>query len=346
MLLSFIIPVFNAENYIERTLESIYKLNMYFNEFEVIVINDGSTDNSEKILLKYYREKNNFRYFKQCNKGAAESRNFGIKQSRGKFIQFVDSDDYLLKKDFPFIINFLYSNSSTKIDIIALNGYVINENTEGSLKFNFLYSQNLEFLSMTGEEYILTQHFLPSPCVYIFSTNFLLSNNLFYFNTRSCEDIDHTIISIYKAKNIIYINKAFYIICPRPDSLSRNITMDFALNMLNSILRGVVFFGEENRFLCNYYLKMAVIDWLIFPLKILINNIPSFSMKEIYIFYTKAKPIVIKILSYKFRSSRYCKQYNYLLSIADHGISFLWLNIIKKWYLKIKSLKKLFYKYF
>jgi len=87
---SVIIPLFNKEKYIKATLDSVFK--QTFQDFEIIVINDGSTDNSENEVLKFDSSK--IRYFKTENKGVSAARNFGITQAKGKYVAFLDADDY------------------------------------------------------------------------------------------------------------------------------------------------------------------------------------------------------------------------------------------------------------
>ncbi|GGE11983.1 glycosyltransferase family 2 protein [Sphingobacterium cellulitidis] len=90
---SIIIPLFNAENYIEKTLESISKQN--FNDFEVIIINDGSTDNGAAICEKYCLNDQRFKLYNQSNQGVSIARNQGIKLAKGKYLLFIDADDFI-----------------------------------------------------------------------------------------------------------------------------------------------------------------------------------------------------------------------------------------------------------
>lgn len=92
-LVSIIIPIYNAEDYIEDCLNSILKQGI--KEIEVLLINDGSTDNSERICLQYCKKFNIFSYFYKTNTGVSDTRNFGISKAVGKFICFIDSDDIL-----------------------------------------------------------------------------------------------------------------------------------------------------------------------------------------------------------------------------------------------------------
>ena len=89
---SIIIPVFNKERHVLQTLESVQ--NQSFQNFEIIIVNDGSTDNSEKEILKFQHQK--LKYFKNENKGASHSRNFAASKAKAPYIAFLDADDIWL----------------------------------------------------------------------------------------------------------------------------------------------------------------------------------------------------------------------------------------------------------
>ena len=89
--ISIVVPIYNAEKYIEKCIDSL--VNQSKKELEFILINDGSTDETEK-LIKAYKDKR-IKYFKNKNQGIGKTRNFGIEKSTGKYILFLDSDDYL-----------------------------------------------------------------------------------------------------------------------------------------------------------------------------------------------------------------------------------------------------------
>lgn len=91
--ISIIVPVYNVEDYLEECIESI--INQTYKNIEIIIINDGSTDNSGVICDKYSKKDKRIRVFHQENKGVSSARNFGIKNATGKYIMFVDADDYL-----------------------------------------------------------------------------------------------------------------------------------------------------------------------------------------------------------------------------------------------------------
>jgi glycosyltransferase involved in cell wall biosynthesis len=93
--LSFILPVYNVEKYLKNCLDSLYRQELSMDEFEVICVNDGSTDKSLDILEEYQRRYPNFRVKSIPNSGQSKARNVGIDMARGTYLEFVDSDDYL-----------------------------------------------------------------------------------------------------------------------------------------------------------------------------------------------------------------------------------------------------------
>lgn len=93
MLISVIIPVYNVEDYLHYAIESLEK--QTYGNFEIILVNDGSTDNSGKLCDEYSEKYSNIRVFHKENGGLSDARNFGVQKAKGEFITFLDPDDYL-----------------------------------------------------------------------------------------------------------------------------------------------------------------------------------------------------------------------------------------------------------
>ncbi len=94
-LVSIIVPLYNGEQTIERCLSSIR--NQSYKNIEVLVVNDGSKDHSMKVLKKFEETDSRFQIINKTNSGVSDSRNLGMKHARGKYLQFIDSDDWLVK---------------------------------------------------------------------------------------------------------------------------------------------------------------------------------------------------------------------------------------------------------
>ena len=115
---SIIIPVYNSENYIDRCLNSV--LNQTYQNFEILVINDGSTDNSQKIIDDYkYKYPEKIIAIEQENKGVSVTRNESMQRANGKYIMFIDNDDYI---EANYVETFLKEAEKEDYDVV-IGGY-------------------------------------------------------------------------------------------------------------------------------------------------------------------------------------------------------------------------------
>lgn len=103
-LISVIIPLFNCGNYISRCIDSVRRQGLSDNEYEVIVVNDGSMDNGPEIVSRYSEKYSNIVLINQHNKGVSSARNLGLKHARGKWVHFVDADDFLIDNGYQHLI--------------------------------------------------------------------------------------------------------------------------------------------------------------------------------------------------------------------------------------------------
>ena len=111
-MISVIVPVYNVEKYLEECLDSIQ--NQTYSDIEVILVNDGSLDNSKDICEKYCKEDNRFKLINQANQGQSVARNHGVAASTGEFIAFVDSDDIIRQDYLEVLIRYM----SEEVDIV------------------------------------------------------------------------------------------------------------------------------------------------------------------------------------------------------------------------------------
>lgn len=123
--LSIIVPVYNVEQYLKRCIDSLLCQDMPTEEYEIILIDDGSTDNSSIIVDSYERTFGNIRAIHQSNQGLSGARNAGIIASRGLYLQFVDSDDYLEPNVLGGLLNTIRAKD---LDVLRFNYQNVNEN--------------------------------------------------------------------------------------------------------------------------------------------------------------------------------------------------------------------------
>lgn len=117
-LISVVVPIYNVEKYLRLCLDSL--LVQTYTNFEVLMINDGSSDGSSNICKEYLTKDRRFQYFEKENGGSSDTRNYGVEHSKGEYITFVDSDDWLKE---TFLADLYEAITRTGADI-ALSTYV------------------------------------------------------------------------------------------------------------------------------------------------------------------------------------------------------------------------------
>lgn len=217
--LSIIIPVYNVEKYITRCLDSIYDQNFDETLFEVIAVNDGSPDNSLSILERYKEIHQNFSIHTKENGGLSSARNKGLELAKGRYVWFVDSDDWItddsLKTIFEIIekgydvisttLIYSYDDESKnrperfiKYDkMVSPDDYILNYSIGASqryiIKKQFLEKHNIQFYSGIYHE---DEEFGPrliAPCEKVY----LLAKSIYYYYQRE----SGSIMSSWKIKN-------------------------------------------------------------------------------------------------------------------------------------------------
>lgn len=202
MKLSIIVPVYNAEKYLEDCIRSI--LTQKFSDFELILINDGSTDNSGDICDTYSEKHDNIKVIHQKNCGQSVARNIGLNVAKGDFIGFVDSDDWIHKEMYYVLINLAIIKNA---DIVACNFYVMNRN--GTFSTFTSSVQNLEFNKDEAMREIYKNRILSfSPCNKIYRRN--IFDNLRFIENIIFEDMDLSYKLIYNSEKIVYTNNPLY----------------------------------------------------------------------------------------------------------------------------------------
>ncbi len=200
MKFSIIVPVYNVEKYIKDCLDSI--LNQSYDNFEVIVVNDGSPDNSQKIIDDYVKKDNRIKSFIKENGGLSDARNYGVERADGDYILFVDSDDTINNK----LLEKLNDNAYDCIDIIRFQMI----NIDGSNKF----CDECEcFDSISGEDAFFklakTSMFVTA-CSSAYRLDFWKKNKFKYAVGRYHEDFGLTPLVYISAKKVSCIDYKGY----------------------------------------------------------------------------------------------------------------------------------------
>ena len=198
--ISIIVPIYNAEKYLNKCIDSI--LNQTKKELEIILINDGSTDNTEK-LIKSYKDKR-IKYFKNTNHGIGYTRNFGIDKATSKYIMFLDSDDYLEKTACEKLFNKIEKD---KLDIVMSDFYKDYGDRVEEIKL-----PSFKDSSLKDNPDIITEYL--NPWAKLYSAKLLKDNKIKFVEDLKYEDAPFVIEALDKANKIGKIDEClnYYVI--------------------------------------------------------------------------------------------------------------------------------------
>ena len=205
-LISVIIPVYNSVKYISKCLNSV--ITQSFKDIEIICVNDASTDESLCIIKKYSQKDNRIKVFSNdTNMGAGCSRNLALENARGKYIYFLDSDDWLEKDGLSKLANTL--KTFEDVDVVAFLHYSVNAITHFKQDFpptpEYLTNQVINIYD-TPE---CIQH-LGYGMTKIIRRNLLKEFNIKFNNDKCFEDVGHFLDLIPKIKSVVFINEKIF----------------------------------------------------------------------------------------------------------------------------------------
>lgn len=228
--LSIIIPVYNTSKYLKKCINSV--LEQTNENIEILLLNDSSTDNSGEILKEFEKQNPKIvHYFEKTNGGIADTRNYGISKAKGKYILFVDSDDYIKKG----LIQELDTYMEADIDLIKFKLEKVNEKGEVLERID-----GPTFKKVSGKEAFNTLAFsdvlIDSPCVYAFRSNLFKDNNFKFETNTEHEDFGLIPLIILKAKSVVSIDTYGYCYVQRKNSITRNENYNRTLKRFNDVL--------------------------------------------------------------------------------------------------------------
>lgn len=224
---SLIIPAYNVEKYIKKCLDSV--LNQTYNNYEIIIINDGSTDNTSKILESYKSNKK-IKIINQENKGLSNARNTGVSNAKGDYILFIDSDDFI-EKELLEILNKTIKDEDLvrfQIKILDETNKIIKEykeetfnNLNGIEAFNKLSKYNLVELAVC----------------YAYKKDTFLKNNYKFEEKTYHEDFGLIPYIIISSKKVTSINYIGYNYLQRKNSIMNNTDYEKEIKKSNDVLK-------------------------------------------------------------------------------------------------------------
>lgn len=222
MLLSIVLPVYNVEDYLPKCIEKCENQDLQKVDYELIVVIDGSPDNSIEVAKKYQEIYTNIRVVTRENGGLSAARNTGLKTAEGDYVWFVDSDDYINNDILAGIASQLRENN---LDALWLDWQDVNE--DGTILPAFApHAYKNCTNTMSGSQFMadVLSNYLYA-WSFIYRRTFLLSNNLLFTEGMYYEDTDFAFRSLPLIKRIKKYNKVCYNYLQREGSIVHNTSM-------------------------------------------------------------------------------------------------------------------------
>lgn len=237
-LITVIIPVYNVENYIEDSLNSV--INQTYRNIEIILVDDGSTDNSYEICKRFFEKDSRIKLFHQENKGVSSARNLGLLNSTGDYITFIDSDDIIESNAYEEVLDSI-KNSNADVGIFNYSNCFYNDNNE------YIVEQvNQDFEGTLSREEALcnilsSNKYKGFVCNKVIKRDKIISedNKLlvkFDENVKMMEDSLFCVNVIKNSEKIVFINKAFYNYLIRENSATKKSIIEEKIFVYKKIL--------------------------------------------------------------------------------------------------------------
>ena len=212
MQLSIIIPAYNAEKYLDECLASCYRQEMMECDYELIIINDGSTDGTLAKAQEWAAGHSNIKVISQENRGLSRSRNAGIEASKGSYVMFLDSDDQLAENS---IVRILTKCRKDNLDMLRICAADI---LDGQIKRRFLFKDT----DIAPGRMLLKGKFQVCAPFAVYKREFLIKNSLRFYPGIYHEDNLFTPVAYYLAEKVGTWNRICYLVRQTPGSITRS----------------------------------------------------------------------------------------------------------------------------
>lgn len=233
-LLSIVVPVYNTEKYLIRCIDSL--LNQSYTNLEIIIVNDGSSDNSHKLIMDCYSPISKIKYIPLANNmGLGYARNIGMQNSNGEYITFVDSDDWVDLDLYKVVLDKLKDNPA-EIAVFGVQNEYDNFKSS-SYRYNYLFenriSSNQAMRLLTKEQ---NNNYFISTVVWnkVYRTDVIKNNQLLFLNNSYWEDDIFSFEVLMQINNVQIVPSVFYHYYNRPYSITNCITKKHIDDLISS----------------------------------------------------------------------------------------------------------------
>ncbi len=240
-ILSLVVPVYNIQDYLKDLVASLETQDLAPNLWEILFVNDGSTDESLKVGQLLTKKIDNARWISQENKGVSEARNVGLREAQGKFVWFVDADDFISKNILLKIKHFI--DSYPTMDVLTMSQMKFTEN--GAKEYTVKYDTSE--LPCSGVEHMQKKESFTQVAIYAFCRSFLLENNLFFYPDIYHEDEEFYSRVFFFAKKVVYMPNIASYYRIREGSIMNSNNKEKRVDDLLKILVLLLDFSKKNK---------------------------------------------------------------------------------------------------
>ncbi|WP_051697642.1 glycosyltransferase [Prevotella sp. 10(H)] len=205
MKLSLIIPVYNVEKYIKACLNSVFLQNYSVNDYEVIIVNDGTPDNSMVIIDEFSKKYFNIKILNQQNQGLSMARNNGLSIATGDYVWFIDSDDTIKSDSLETVCGLI--DKYPDVEVFASFMTKVDEFGNRSIENT---SKKLQKLCLKGKDYLFREYPFGASQRFIIKKSFLQKNNLLFKKGIYHEDAEFGIKMLYLSSNVWVLGESVY----------------------------------------------------------------------------------------------------------------------------------------
>lgn len=297
ILLSIIIPTYNVEDYITKCLESIVSQDIDPDIYEIIIINDGSLDGTQKIIQEFIdsHQNYNFNLINKENGGISSARNIGIHAALGVYIWFVDGDDYVENN---ILGKLLKEAKSDDLDLLAFDYDTIEEDNVQKSK-SFIIDSNNSTTIYDGKTFLskIYKGYFCMVCMFLIKRETFMQHKLLFKEKIYHEDVLITPQIIYYSKRIKHINTIGYHYIMRSHSITHNDTTlekrlyDY-INVCKIINEFIIFNVKEIK-VRNWFYRY-INEFLLTSLRLSIKHFDKSVFINLYSFAKKGKMIPLK----------------------------------------------------
>lgn len=236
--ISFILPMYNVERFLDKCVRSLLQQNLPRGTFEIILVNDGSKDNTLAIAQRLASEWPEIKVIDQKNSGQSVARNRGAKVAKGEYIWFVDSDDFLLAGVADYLFKLATNNC---LDLLTFG---VNHVKQGQVcPFLFSTDKKLESI-LGGEEYIAKYNYNNSPCLYLIKRSFLEQTGVSFIEGVYCEDGLFSLTLISVASRVAYYPSSPYVYVKNATSTTKKKSHAHYMKVANDFCFAIGFFEK------------------------------------------------------------------------------------------------------